>query len=99
MQFHSSEDLTSLKNREYAWFCKNLMNLILILDPDPELGGDVKVGNVKVAVASLCKAVSSDGTLAMAQILMPICYHPAVLASDRELWPRSCHKLKVNPSE
>ena len=77
----------------------NLMNFILILDPDPELGGDVKVGNVKVAVASLCKAVSSDGTLAMAQILMPICYHPAVLASDRELWPRSCHKLKVNPSE
>ena len=74
-------------------------HIFKIPDPDPELGGDVKVGNVKVAVASLCKAVSSDGTLAMAQILMPICYHPAVLASDRELWPRSCHKLKVNPSE
>merc|ERR1712045_988234 len=69
------------------------------LDPDPELGGDVKVGNVKMAIVSLCKAVSSDGTLAMAQILLPICYHPAVLASDGELWIRSCQKLKVDTSE
>ena len=69
------------------------------LDSDPELCGDLKVGNVKMAVGSLCKAVSSDGTLTMAQILLPICYHPAVLASDGELWIRSCQKLKVDPSE
>ena len=69
------------------------------LDSDPELCGDLKVGNVKMAVGSLCKAVSSDGTLTMAQILLPICYHPAVLASDGELWIRSCQKLKVDLSE
>ena len=69
------------------------------LDSDPELCGDLKVANVKMAVNSLCKAVSTDGTLTMAQYLLPICYHPAVLASDRELWLRSCQKLKVDPSE
>ena len=83
---------------------KNLGNQLCLLiwenlDSDPELCGDLKVGNVKMAVGSLCKAVSSDGTLTMAQILLPICYHPAVLASDGELWIRSCQKLKVDPSE
>ena len=70
------------------------------LDRDPDLVNDnLKVGNVKLAVVSLCKAVSSDGTLAMALILMPICHHPAVWASDKDLWIRSCKRLKVEPSE
>ena len=70
------------------------------LDLDPDLVNEnLKVANVRLAVISLCKAVSSDGTLSMAQILMPICHHPGVWASNPEVWNDACSRLKVKPDE
>ena len=60
---------------------------------------NLKVGNVKTGIANLVKAFGTDNGAEMANALLPICFHPAVHASDSDLWTKSCSALKVDPSE
>ena len=66
---------------------------------DPELTNEaLSVKNVQLALVSICKATGDDGAMEMAQVLLPICHHPAVLASDPQIWRNICKRLKIEPS-
>ena len=80
----------TIQLKEYLW---TSLNLEL-----ENLDDNLKIGSVTYALNALVKAVT-DGARDMAEFLVPICHHPAILASDNQIWMRMCQKLKVTPSE
>lgn len=77
---------------------KQLSDYIWTANPDQD-NDNLKVANIKLALIGLCKAVKegSSDAKALALASLPICHHPAILASDPNIWLLTCRRIKVDP--